>query len=90
MGKKLVGISKASLEDVIFVSFNYRSVAFTLRLCRTTCLHQTAGFQVIYSSSDMCDGSDKHSIAYGFLGGAEVKAAGVGNVGLRDRTFPYR
>lgn len=49
MGKKLVGISKASLEDVIFVSFNYRLVRFALLadVHRADYSRQNTGFQVI-------------------------------------------
>ena len=30
-----------------------------------------------------------HHIAFGFLGGKEVQAAGLGSLGLRDRKPPY-
>lgn len=93
MGTALVNKSITAEEDTIYVSFNYRLVY----ICVITYASSDFFFKLDFQVNDnfrrvSCNLTNLEfvSLAYGFLGGDEVEAAGVGNLGLRDRMFLSR
>ena len=79
-------------EPVIYVSMNYRYV-LSMQSCPTDLLNvgkQNTGSQVRVDTNDYLLNKSLNTPflfqAFGFLSSQEVKDAGIGNLGLQDRT----
>ena len=72
-GATIVDRSIALGQPVVYVSMNYR----------------VSGWLVTISQLEMRYSMTMFHLAFGFLPGKEVKAAGVGNLGLQDRMYRF-
>ena len=84
-------------EPVVYVSINYRSVHLPSSTSRA-CSHMRLQVKRYASSSArgafysifVCLTFRVYSSSvFGFLGGKEVKAAGIGNLGIQDRKLLF-
>ena len=76
---------------IIYVSMNYRSEFPIYVVTRLSLIvSQAFGYVRVVISSLLFIEEDNFVVtAFGYLAGAEVKAAGVANLGLRDRTHDF-
>ena len=90
-GSSIVQQSIDMGTPIIYVSMNYRSEFPIYVVTRLSLIvSQAFGYvRVVISSLLFIEEDDFVVTAFGFLAGAEVKAAGVANLGLRDRTHNF-